>query len=148
MHELNHQYFCLELLIHTRFWPNSSEQRAKNQFYCTSDEDLSVSKTLWTILRVERFPSLTVRAEFLRYCLLLCQQFLSQPFHCQDNSPYCLSYNSCDVSSESLVLHLLIILKLIFFFILVTCLLDIVLTLWGEIMSWSFMVGKGCCNSG
>ena len=73
---------------------------------------------------------------------------VSQPFHCQDNSPYCLSYNSCDVSSESLVLHLLIILKLIFFFILVTCLLDIVLILWGQIMSWSLMAGKGCCNSG
>ena len=45
------------------------------------------------------------------------------------SSPYCLSYNSCDVISENLVLDQLIISKLIFFFILITCLLNIVLTL-------------------
>ena len=51
-------------------------------------------------------------------------------FHFQDlisNSPYCLSYNSYDVSSENLVLNHLIIPYLIFFFILITCLFDIVL---------------------
>ena len=45
------------------------------------------------------------------------------------NSPYCQPYNSCDVSSENLVLDQLIIPKLIFFFILITYLVDIVLIL-------------------
>ena len=44
------------------------------------------------------------------------------------NSPYCLSY-SCDVISENLVLDQLIISELMFFCVLITCLLDIVLTL-------------------
>ena len=42
------------------------------------------------------------------------------------NSPYCLSYNSYDVSLENLELDQQIIPQLIFFFILITCLLDIV----------------------
>ena len=42
---------------------------------------------------------------------------------------YCQIYNSCNVSSEDLVLNQLIIPKFIFLFILVTCLLDIVLIL-------------------
>ena len=46
-----------------------------------------------------------------------------------DNSPYCLPYNSYDVSLENLVLEQLIIPLLIFFFILITSLLDIVLIL-------------------
>ena len=37
----------------------------------------------------------------------------------------------------------LIIPQLIFFFILITCLLDIVLILLGEIMSWSLIGVKG-----
>ena len=45
------------------------------------------------------------------------------------NSPYCQPYNSYDVSSENLVLDQLIIPKLIFFFILITYLVDIVLIL-------------------
>ena len=53
------------------------------------------------------------------------------------NSPYCLSYNSYDVSSESLILDPLIILYLTFLFILITCLLYVVLILWGEMLSWS-----------
>ena len=51
------------------------------------------------------------------------------PFHYKDlftNSPYCLSQNSLDAN---LVLDWLIIPLLIFFFILVTYLLDIVLML-------------------
>ena len=44
-----------------------------------------------------------------------------------------------DVSSENLVLDLLIIPKLIYFFILTTCLLNIVLILLGEILSSSLM---------
>ena len=45
------------------------------------------------------------------------------------NSPYCQPYNSYNVSSENLVLHQLIIPKLIFFFILVTYLVAIMLIL-------------------
>ena len=42
------------------------------------------------------------------------------------NSPCCQSYNSYDVTLENLALDQLIILKLIFFFILITYLVDIV----------------------
>ena len=56
---------------------------------------------------------------------------------------YCLPYSYCDVSLENLVLDQLIIPLLIFSYILITCLFDIVLTLWGEIMSWSPMGVKG-----
>ena len=45
------------------------------------------------------------------------------------NSPYCQPYNSYNVNSENLVLDQLIIPKLIFFFILITYLVDIVLVL-------------------
>ena len=45
------------------------------------------------------------------------------------NSPYCLLYSSCYVNLENLVLDQLIIPKLIFSSILITCLLDIVLIL-------------------
>ena len=54
------------------------------------------------------------------------------PFNSQDltsNSPYYLPYSSFDVSLEDLVLDHFIISQLIFFFILITCLLDIVLIL-------------------
>ena len=44
-------------------------------------------------------------------------------------SPPCQPYNFYNVSSENLVLDQLIILKLIFFFILITYLVDIVLVL-------------------
>ena len=55
------------------------------------------------------------------------------------NSPYCLPCSSYDTSWEDLVLHQLIISCLIFFLVVITCLLDIVLILWGEILSWSLM---------
>ena len=45
------------------------------------------------------------------------------------NSPYYLLYSSCGVSLEDLVLDHLMIPQLIFFFILITRLLDIVLIL-------------------
>ena len=45
------------------------------------------------------------------------------------NSPYYLSYKSCDVSSENFVLDQLVIPRLIFFFILINCLQDNVLIL-------------------
>ena len=52
------------------------------------------------------------------------------------NSPFRLLYNSYDVSLENLVLDQLLIPLLIFLFILVTCLLDIVLISEGVILSW------------
>ena len=64
--------------------------------------------------------------------------FLSLPknkqgaFNSQDlisSSLYCLPYSSCDVSLGNLVLDQLIIPLMIFFFILITYLLDIVLIL-------------------
>ena len=45
------------------------------------------------------------------------------------NSPYCQTYNSYNVSSENLQLDQLIIPKFLFFFILITYLVDIVLIL-------------------
>ena len=55
---------------------------------------------------------------------------IPKPFNSQDlisNSPYCLPYNSYNVRLENLELDQLIIPQFIFFFILITCLLDIVL---------------------
>ena len=48
-----------------------------------------------------------------------------------------MPYNSHDESSEKLVLDQLVIPKLIFIFILNANLLDIVMILYGEILSWS-----------
>ena len=45
------------------------------------------------------------------YCFKSTSEYLL-PFHSQDlvnNSPYCLPYNSCDVSLENLVLDQMII---------------------------------------
>ena len=53
------------------------------------------------------------------------------------NPPYCLPYNLCDVSLENLELDQPIIPQLIFFLILVTCLLFIILIMKGEILSRS-----------
>ena len=47
-----------------------------------------------------------------------------------------------NVGFENLVLDQLIIPKLIFLFTLITCLLDIVLILYGEILFWSLMEVK------
>ena len=58
-------------------------------------------------------------------------------------SSYCQPYNSYNVGSENLALGQLIIFKLIFFFILITYLVDIVLVLKGEIISWSLIGAKG-----
>ena len=52
-------------------------------------------------------------------------------------------YNFYNVGFENLVLDQLIIPKLIFLFTLITCLLDIVLILYGEILFWSLMGVKG-----
>ena len=66
------------------------------------------------------------------------------PFHYQDIFIYSPVYHhSHHVCLENLVLDQLIIPSLIFFFILITCLFDIVLMLWGEVLSWSLMGVKG-----
>ena len=62
------------------------------------------------------------------------------------NSPFFLSYNLCDVSLENLELDQPIIPLLIFFFIYVTCLLNILLIMQGEILSWSPAGHKGLIN--
>ena len=59
------------------------------------------------------------------------------------NSLYYLPYNSYNVSSDDLLLDQLFITKLIFFFILITFLLDIVSILYGEILVWSLLGVKG-----
>ena len=58
-------------------------------------------------------------------------------------TPQCQPYNLYNVISENLALDQLIIPKLIFFFILITYLVDIVLILLGEILSWSLMGVQG-----
>ena len=66
-----------------------------------------------------------------------------QYFHNQIcNSPYCQPYNSY-FSTENLVFDQLIIPKLMVFFVLITYVVDIVLVLLGEILSWSLMGVKG-----
>ena len=81
--------------------------------------DSSVAKSSWRVKVNPSIPS--------RICL----------------SPYCQPYNSYNVRSENLVLDQLIIPKLIFFFILITCLVNIVLMFKGEILSWSLMGVNG-----
>ena len=54
-----------------------------------------------------------------------------------------LAYNSYNVSSENLVLDQLTIPKLIFFSILITYLVDIILILQGETLSWLLVEVKG-----
>ena len=49
------------------------------------------------------------------------------------------TFNSYNVSSENLVLDQLIIPKLIFFFVLIINLVDIVLILYRETLPWSLM---------
>ena len=61
------------------------------------------------------------------------------------NSPTCLPYSSYEVSSDYLVLDQLITPLIILTLIPVICLLDIVLILRGEILSWSPIGVKGLC---
>ena len=78
--------------------------------------------------------------------MIIKKNYTFLPFYLPDqicNSPYCQSYNFYNVSSENLVLDQVIIPKLIFFFILVTYLVDIVVILYGKILSWSLMGVKG-----
>ena len=62
--------------------------------------------------------------------LIVAKKFLTLLLQDQIcNSPHCQPYNSYNVSSENLILDQLIIPKLIFFFILITYLVDTVLML-------------------
>ena len=72
---------------------------------------------------------------------------LSLPDHIS-NSPNCLTYKSYNVSLENLVWDQLSISKLIFSFFLITCLVDTVLILLEEILSWSLMGVTGLTMDG
>ena len=74
-------------------------------------------------------------------CFIVKKAFIDKPFISKFSllSPY----NPYDISLENLVFDKLIIPWLIYFFILVTCLCDNVLRLWGEILSWSLLGVKG-----
>ena len=106
------------------------------------------------------FPTekvLLLQSNGIHICYLLSEWFVWKkkkkeqtprlsPFNSQDlisNSTYCLSYSSCDISFENLVLDQLITLQMIFFLVSITCLLDRVLISLGEILSWSLMGVKG-----
>ena len=58
-------------------------------------------------------------------------------------SSYCQPCNSYNISSENLALGQLIIFKFLYFFILITYLVDVVLVLKGEILSKSLIGAKG-----
>ena len=75
------------------------------------------------ILNNNIFQAVLRRGELLIFLLAL--KLPDQICH----SPYCQPYNSYNVSSENLVLDQLIIPKLIFYFILITCLVDTVIIL-------------------
>ena len=98
-------------------------------------------------MALEFFISVFLFHFFCIYHLILkLRETNHKPFNSQDlinNALYCLPYSFCDVSLEDLVLDQLIIPLLIFFYILITCLLDIELILEGEILSWSLMGVKG-----
>ena len=59
------------------------------------------------------------------------------------NSPYCQPYDSYNFNSQNLVLDQIIIPKLIFFSVLITYLVDVVLIFWEEIVLWELKV-KEC----
>ena len=84
-------------------------------------------RILYKYLVTSLFPS-TIDLEVL----IMLSAYFNLTLYLQDqmcNSIYCQLYNSYHVSSENLVLDQLIIPKLIFFFILITYLVDIVLIL-------------------
>lgn len=58
-----------------------------------------------------------------------CVLLLTPSQDLMNNSPNCLAYNSYRVSAENLVWDQLLIPMLMFLFILITCLFDIVLIL-------------------
>ena len=77
---------------------------------------------------------------FTNTCILTYLTY--SPYDLISNSSYCPLYNIRDMSLENLVLHQLIIPHLIFFFILIICLLSIVLIPSRKLLSWSLMGAK------
>ena len=79
-----------------------------------------------TIISIANFTIIIVTCRLIVNYMHKCY---FQPLHSQDligDSPYCLLFNFYDVCLENLSLDLLIIPQLIFFFILIFCVLDTV----------------------
>ena len=128
--------------------------------YCRDNRNsrFSLKQNLWIPLihyLQQSFNSLTKllskRAQMLRETLskgnLFHFSFMEafNPLTPRSNLQFSLlsTFNSYNVSSENLVLDQLIIPKLIFFFVLIINLVDIVLILYRETLPWSLMGVKG-----
>ena len=128
--------------------------------YCRDNKNsrFSLKQNLWIPLLhylQQSFNSLTKllskRAQMLRETLskgnLFHFSFMEafNPLTPRSNLQFSLlsTFNSYNVSSENLVLDQLIIPKLIFFFVLIINLVDIVLILYRETLPWSLMGVKG-----
>ena len=128
--------------------------------YCRDNKNsrFSSKQNLWIPLLhylQQSFNSLTKllskRAQMLRETLSKGNMFhfsfmeAFNPLTPRSNLQFSLlsTFNSYNVSSENLVLDQLIIPKLIFFFVLIINLVDIVLTLYRETLPWSLMGVKG-----
>ena len=97
-------------------------------YFCRSD--LSCFAFLGDTCLVKMYECFTLQ------CFLAIKQLTLSLQDLISNSPHCLLYNFQDVSTENLVLDQPIIPQSTFFFILVTsCLLGIVLILWGRNLS-------------
>ena len=98
-----------------------------------SNGSQSISKCIKNITDTQGCVSWANFCSYINWSLNRCRATLTKlTLYLPDqicNSPFCQSYNSHSVSSENLVLDQLIISKLIFFFILSTYLVDIVLIL-------------------
>ena len=128
--------------------------------YCRDNKNsrFSSKQNLWIPLLhylQQSFNSLTKllskRAQMLRETLSKGNMFhfsfmeAFNPLTPRSNLQFSLlsTFNSYNVSSENLVLDQLIIPKLIFFFVLIINLVDIVLILYRETLPWSLMGVKG-----
>ena len=128
--------------------------------YCRDNKNsrFSSKQNLWIPLLhylQQSFNSLTTllskRAQMLRETLSKGNMFhfsfmeAFNPLTPRSNLQFSLlsTFNSYNVSSENLVLDQLIIPKLIFFFVLIINLVDIVLILYRETLPWSLMGVKG-----
>ena len=128
--------------------------------YCRDNKNsrFSLKQNLWIPLLhylQQSFNSLTKllskRAQMLRETLSKGNMFhfsfmeAFNPLTPRSNLQFSLlsTFNSYNVSSENLVLDQLIIPKLIFFFVLIINLVDIVLILYRETLPWSLMGVKG-----
>ena len=91
---------------------------------------------------LQRKQGLMLRGLWLSLMLNFLLLIWCSPFHFQDlncNSPYCPPYHYYDVMLENLASNQLITPPLLSLLILITCQLDNVLILWGEILSWSLL---------